>query len=250
MSPFLFAPLLGLIALAYSAVGLGGGTAYLALLSFWDTTPEGLRPVAWSLNCIVTVIGLANYARAGHLDLRLAWPFLAGGIAGAAAGAAVPISATTFRVILAVVLGGIAFRAATVRPASSTAEQAETSTRPWLPSLLLGTVIGVISGLVGMGGGIVLGPVILALRWVDPKRTAAITSAYFLLSSASALASHVATGGGVEWMAVAVFGGACAVGGFIGSHLGARVLSPRTLQRLLAVIATTAAIKLGLGAFF
>ena len=244
----LFAPLLALVAVAYSAVGLGGGTAYLALLSFWDATPEGLRPVAWSLNCIVTAIGLTNYARAGHLDWRLAWPFLAGGIAGAAVGAAVPISGPAFRLILAVVLGGIALRAATVSPGSKAHDEQTASERPWLPSLLVGTVIGVISGLVGMGGGIVLGPVILALRWADPKRTAAITSAYILLSSASALGSHVALGGEVQWMAVAAFGAACAAGGFVGSHLGAHVLAPKTLQRLLAIIATTAAVKLGLGA--
>jgi uncharacterized protein len=243
----LFAPMLALIALAYSAVGLGGGTAYLALLSFWDATPDGLRPIAWSLNCIVTIIGLANYARAGHLDVRLAWPFLLGGIVGAAAGAAIPVDAATFQVILAVVLAATALRAATVKSGPKAGAEDATQ-RPWLPSLLVGTVIGVISGLVGMGGGIVLGPVILALRWADAKRTAAITSAYILLSSASALGTHLASGGGVYWSQVAIFGAACAAGGFVGSLLGARFLSPRTLQTLLAVLATAAALKLGMGA--
>jgi len=230
-----------LIACVYASVGLGGGTAYLSIVSFWSSDPAVLRPMAWSLNIVASCVGFLNFYRQGHFDGRLAWPFLAGGVLGAALGGGMRLEKGAFQVMLAVAL-----IFASLRMLLAEKESAARPLRrpPILPSLLLGAAVGIVSGLVGIGGGIVLGPVLILLGWADMKTLAPITSLYILLNSSAALASFLLAGGDVDLPLTGVLCVAVLVGGFFGSRWGAGWASQSTLRRIFGLVALAAGVKI------
>ena len=238
---FILIPIITLTAWVYASVGLGGGTAYLSIMSFWISDPAFLRPTAWSLNIVVSAVGFLNYYRQGYFDARLAWPFLAGGVLGAAVGGAIQIDNKAFQAMLAITLICASLR---MLSAKTKSETRSIKRPPILSSLLLGTTIGIVSGLVGIGGGIVLGPVLIALGWVDTKRLAPITSFYVLLNSSAALLSFLFTGGSIEQPLTGAFCVAVLAGGFAGSQWGAKKASKSTLEKIFGIVALTAGVKL------
>jgi uncharacterized membrane protein YfcA len=238
---YVLTPLVMLTAWAYASVGLGGGTAYLSIMSFWQSDPAVLRPLAWSLNIATAAVAFLNFSRRGHFDARLAWPFLAGGVVGAAGGGGVELPKALFQAALAAMLIYAAIRMLWPGRAAAAAP----SNRPpvWF-SLLLGTAVGIVSGLVGIGGGIVLGPVLLGLRYVDMKTLAPITSLYILLNSCAALAAFLVRGGSLDPRLTGVLCGAALAGGFLGSRWGARTASESALKKVFGLVALAAGIKL------
>jgi uncharacterized membrane protein YfcA len=234
--------LLFLIAAGYAAVGLGGGSAYLAVLSFWSHDPHVIRPLAWGLNIVAAGMGFINYYRAGHFSWSFSTPLVIGGIAGGAVGARLPISMESFNWLLAVTLFLIALRMFLgKKPATATVAGRRAI---WPISVAMGFLVGVISGLVGIGGGIILGPIILALRWTDVKTSAAMTSLYVALSSAGALGGHIQGGGAIDLYRLLGYGAICLVGAYIGSRFGARKASPRTLELIFGSLVLIASIRL------
>ena len=172
--PALLALLLGLIffvAVAYSSVGHGGASGYLAVLSFFGLAPAAMAPSALCLNLLVAGTSFTSYWRAGHFAFRLLWPFLLTSIPFAFLGGLTPVSPRTYLVLLAVVLIFAAYRLLVVVPPS----QEESFIR--VPSLAValpvGAGIGFLSGIIGVGGGIFLSPLLILLKWADAKRTAA-----------------------------------------------------------------------------
>jgi uncharacterized membrane protein YfcA len=238
---FILVPIIILTALVYASVGLGGGTAYLSIMSFWSSDPAILRPIAWSLNIVVSLVGFSNFYRQGHFNVRLAWPFLVGGVLGAAFGGGIHVGTRIFQAMLAITLVCASLQ---MLFAKNKPEIRSINMPPIVPSLLLGMAIGIISGLVGIGGGIILGPVLIALRWVDMKTLAPITSLYILLNSSIALTSFLVTGGNVNLPLTGVFCIAVLAGGFLGSQWGAQKASEYTLKKIFGLVALTAGIKL------
>ncbi|NQT17551.1 MAG: sulfite exporter TauE/SafE family protein [Planctomycetes bacterium] len=238
---FILVPLILLTAGVYASVGLGGGTAYLSIMSFWNADPMVLRPTAWSLNIVAASVGFWNFYRQGHFDARLAWPFLLGGVLGAVAGGGVQVGQRTFQAMLAITLicASLRMLLAGKREAGRALEK-----RRILPSLLLGAAIGIVSGLVGIGGGIVLGPALIALGWADMKTLAPITSLYILLNSSGALASFLLSGGSVDVPLTGLLCVAVLVGSFLGSRWGAKKASESALKRIFGVVALAAGLKL------
>ena len=234
--------LLFIIAAGYAAVGLGGGSAYLAILSFWSNDPHVIRPLVWGLNIVAAGVGFANYYRAGHFSWSFSIPLVIGGIAGGAVGARLPISVESFNWLLAVTLFLIALRMLLGRKHTLPTTNGHRSI--WLVCLILGFAVGVISGLVGIGGGIILGPIILAFRWADVKTTAAMTSLYVALSSAGALGGHIQGGGAIDLYRLLGYGAICLVGAYIGSRFGARRASPRMLELIFGTIVLVASLRL------
>ncbi|NQU21251.1 MAG: sulfite exporter TauE/SafE family protein [Candidatus Nealsonbacteria bacterium] len=234
-------PVIMLTALVYASVGLGGGTAYLSIVSFWNSDPTTLRPMAWSLNIVASSAAFWNFRRQGHFDARLAWPFLVGGVLGATIGGAIQVEKAAFQAMLAIALicASLQMLLAKGKPGTRSSRKP-----PVLPSLFVGTTIGIISGLVGIGGGIVLGPVLVALGWVDMKTLAPITSLYILLNSSAALTSFLLTGGNIDLPLTGVFCVAVLAGGFIGSRWGAEKASESKLRRVFGIVALVAGVKL------
>lgn len=237
-------PVFFVIALVYASVGHGGASGYLAVLSFVVVRPDEMATTALTLNLFVAGIALASFVRAGYFIGRLTWPFVVMSVPTAFLGGLIPVPVRIYAMLLAAALCVAAFRLAVEMKTRS-----ESSTR--LPSLAVampvGGGIGWLSGVVGVGGGIFLSPLLLLLRWATPKQVAATSAAFILINSAAGLIGRAVRAGlvyGTLWplLLAALFGG------LVGAHLGANHFSGRALKKVLAVVLLIAAAKLLLAA--
>ena len=231
--------LIFLVAVVYASVGHGGASGYLAAMSLLAYAPMQMASSALLLNLLVAGTACLMFWRAGHGSLSLLCPFLAGSVPGAFIGGWLPVSSRMYGWLLAAAL-----LVAAVRLCLPTTQTAGHSTHPSLPiAVLVGAGIGVISGIIGVGGGIFLSPLMILLHWADPKRTAAASAGFIVVNSAAGLAGRLVAGrlviGPMLPLVAAAF-----VGGVIGSRLGANHFSSVWLRRLLAGVLIVAAGKL------
>lgn len=227
-------------AVLYSTVGHAGASAYLAIMALFALPPEVMRPTALALNILVSAIATLRFARAGLFDWRLFWPFAVTAVPLAWVAGGVALEPGLYRPILAGVLLLSAARLLWPTPIRALGPVR----RPRLPvALLTGALVGVLSGLVGVGGGIFLSPVILFLGWSDPRTTSGTVAPFILVVSVAGLLGNLASVGALPaelpWFALAVV-----AGGLVGSWLGARRLAPRGILSALAVVELVAAAKL------
>lgn len=229
-------PLFFLTALLYSTVGFGGGSTYLALLALFSFPYLAMPTVALSCNIVVVASGCYFFMKAGHLSPRNIIPFMVTSIPAAFLAGRIPIEMTMFLWLLALSLG-IAGTRLLISDQAFRVRTQVTWKRAWLVGLPLGAGLGALSGLVGIGGGIFLAPVLLLLGWAHAKEVAAAASVFIFVNSVAGLAGQLSKGGWViEFnilvpLAIAVF-----VGGQIGSRLGAGVFSKVVLQRVTAIL--------------
>ncbi|MBI1952653.1 MAG: sulfite exporter TauE/SafE family protein [Candidatus Omnitrophica bacterium] len=235
--PWAVLPGIFFVAFLYSAVGHGGASGYLAVLSWMSLPPAAMAASALVLNCLVSGIALFHFTRAGHLSLRLTWPFAAASVPAAWMGGWLRISPGAYEWLLAGVLAAAAWRLWIKLPESTA--QAAPSLAVALPS---GAGVGFLSGMVGIGGGIFLSPLLLFKKWASPKQASATSAFFILVNSVAGLMGRSAQGLSLAgpWLGLTVV--ACA-GGLLGSRLGARRFSGAALRRLLAVVLAVAAIK-------
>lgn len=228
-----------LVALAYSSVGHGGASGYLALLSFTAITARDASTLALTMNIGVSGIAFFFFRRAQHFDWKLAWPFLALSIPLAFCGALYKLSDSAHKWVLGAVL--IAAAAALIfRPSDADREKRPVS----IPlSLAVGGTIGLFSGMIGIGGGIFLSPVLILMGWADAKKTAAISSAFIFLNSTSGL---IARSGEFPSVAAKYAPLICLaiVGAIAGGMIGANRLPAIALRRVLGVVLLFAIPKL------
>ena len=227
------------VALLYSSVGHAGASGYLAAMALFSVSPAIMKPSALILNILVASVGTFQFARVHAVRWRMLAPFAAGSIPMAFLGGAISLSATSYRILLGVLLIYGAYRLATKVPAV----EEVTPMRHWATGVALGAVIGFVAGLVGVGGGIFLSPLILLRRWAGARETAGISVAFILLNSVAGLLGHISAVKGVPTI-VPVFAACAMVGGTIGSTLGSRYLSFRSLRYLLAFVLALAGAKL------
>jgi len=171
----------GIVAFLYSSVGHGGASGYLAILSLFSLMPRQMGTTALLLNCLVSGVAFITFFRAGHFSSRLTWPFLVASMPFAWIGGALSVSPPFYKMLLAFTLLVAAVRLSLQMSIKKVA------TYPHHPSLAIalpmGGGIGLLSGMVGVGGGIFLTPLLLLKGWADPK-------------SASASSATAAPGGG------------------------------------------------------
>jgi uncharacterized membrane protein YfcA len=244
----LLAPLCALVALAYATVGLGGGTGYLALMTIFGVPHQYLPSTALSLNIVVTAAAMIRFGLAGRLRWSLLTPFLVFAIPAAYLGGSMELPKRGFLGLLALGLAAVA-----VAMMHSAGQSEQSVRRPgaallWAAALPAGAVFGLASGMLGIGGGVFLGPFVLLLRWAEPRESAAMTSTYVLVLSIAGLAAHGARGA-VDPSLVLPLGVAVLIGGLIGAQLAETRLEPATLKRIFAVIILVAAVKAAVGAF-
>lgn len=233
-------PLFFTVALLYSSVGHGGASGYLALFALLGFASSRIVPVALMLNILVAGIGFFNYASRGFFSYKLLLPFVLASIPSAYIGGSIHLPTHLFGLIL-----GSALLAAAVRMLflhEVHASGAATMNR-WPLSLLLGAILGLISGMVGIGGGIFLSPILLFMKWADAKHTAAVSAAFIVLNSMSGLAGHLSRGN-VEYVPFLLIAAVVLCGGMLGSYVGARFARPRVLQILLGIVLLVAGAKL------
>ena len=230
-----------LVAALYASVGHGGASGYLAVMALLSFSPDIMKPGALALNLLVAGIGAVQYYRAGHFRFQLLWPFALSSIPMSYAGARLSVSPKIYGIVLAAVLVWAGVRLALAPRESAAAPQI----RPAPPlglSLAVGALIGIVSGMVGVGGGIFLSPIFIFMGWANARETSAVSAVFIWLNSASGLLGHAHTAvrWPPQWLSWVV---AAAIGGFLGSHWGSRKFSNITLRRLLAAVLLIAAAK-------
>lgn len=227
-----------IVAVMYSSVGHGGASGYLAVMAFLAVAPEVTRPTALVLNLFVASIGTFQFWRAGYFSWRLFWPFAAASIPMAFVGGMIHLPTNVYKIVLGVVLILAALRLAWKLASGADIKQPNIAI-----CLAIGAVIGLLSGLVGVGGGIFLTPVLLLMNWSETKTAAGVSAAFILVNSISGLAGNYAQVSVLPsnvwfWIAAAV------VGGLVGSTLGAKKFDSLMLRRVLAVVLLFAGVKL------
>jgi len=229
------------VAVLYSSVGHGGASGYLAVLSFFALAPKSMSTTGLILNLFVAGTAFIAFYRAGHFSAPLTWPFLVTSIPAAFIGGMIHVPMQVYAVLLAGALVFAAFRL--IAEFRSTPENNRAQLPKLAAALPAGAGIGLLSGLVGVGGGIFLSPLILLMNWADAKRTSATSACFILVNSLAGLAGRFMSSR-LEIGVLAPFVVAAFLGGLAGSHLGANRFSGRTLRRLLGVVLLIAAYKL------
>ena len=228
-----------IVAVLYSSVGHGGASGYLAVMAFLAVPPEITRPTALTLNLFVASIAFIQFYRAGFFKWSLFWPFAVTSIPFAFLGGMIKLPTEVYKLVLGFVLLFAAFRLAW-----KFASDNEVIEPPklWM-ALIIGAGIGLLSGLVGVGGGIFLTPVLLLMHWSETKTAAGVSALFILVNSAAGLLGNyeqfrVLPSDVWFWI------GAAVAGGLVGSMLGAKKFDSLTLRRVLAVVLMFAAVKL------
>ncbi|MBC3786682.1 sulfite exporter TauE/SafE family protein [Spirosoma utsteinense] len=237
--PFIFLICLFAVGFVYASVGHGGASGYLATMALFGVAPMLLKPSALLLNLFVSTVSFIQFYRAGYFKWEKFWPFAVASVPLAFLGAKIPLSDTLYRQLLAACLLLVVVRLVwTIR-----GQEEETRSVPLGAGLVTGGVIGLLSGMIGIGGGIILSPLMLLLRWARLKEVAATSALFIFVNSLSGLFGLLSKGYAPDpslysWIAAAFAGGL--LGGYFGSH---RFAVP-TLRYLLAIGVGVACVKL------
>ncbi len=240
MSELWLASLIFIAAVLYSSVGHGGASGYLAAMALFGMAPAVMKPTALVLNIIVAAIASFKFIRAGCFDKSLFWRFAVGSIPCAFVGGSIAIPTQIYKPIVGVVLLYAAGRLGFTNGSSQPQEGRDVPN--WL-SVSLGMVIGLLSGLTGVGGGIFLSPLLLLNGWATIKQSAGVSAAFILVNSIAALLGYLTklpTLPSSLWL----WSIAAAAGGWLGAEYGSHRIGSRALQRLLAVVLVIAGMKL------
>lgn len=237
---FFLAILIFAAGLLYSSVGHAGASGYLAAMALFGLAPEVMKPTALVLNILVASIAAVQFHRAGWFSWRIFWPFAAGSIPFAFIGGALSLPGSVYKQVLGLILLFAAYRLFQFRQ-SEAADAVKPV--PVLLAILFGAGIGLLSGAVGVGGGIFLSPLLLFMGWARTKQTAGVSAFFILVNSIAGISGHLAS---MKFLPDAVYTWAIAavLGGIIGSGLGSRRFVNATLYRLLSVVLVIAGAKL------
>jgi len=228
-----------LIAFFYSSVGHGGASGYLALMALFGFAPESIRYYALILNLVVSAIAFISYARAGYFRPRLAIPFLITSMPAAYLGAQISINPTLYKIILGIMLLIAVLRMLMV----GNNDNKETRNPPVAIALGIGLLLGLVSGIIGIGGGILLSPLLILARYARIKEASAAAALFIFLNSASGLAGLMTTKFTFQPEIIYWIMGVM-VAGFAGSAMGSRTFSELNLKRVLSLVLIAASIKL------
>ena len=239
-STLLVSALLLVVATLYSSVGHGGATGYLAVLSFFAVAPAQMAGTALMLNVLVAGMASVAFLRAHHLVGRLLWPFVFVSVPAAFLGGYLRVADRVYFILLALGLVAAALRLGLV-PLKNSVEP--TRTLPVAAAFPLGGAIGLFSGMIGIGGGVLLSPVLMLARWATAKQAAAVAAVFIVANSLAGIAGR-AMRGTLDVVPVLVPLIAAFAGGLLGSYLGANRFSGSTLRRLLSLVLLFAAVRL------
>jgi len=241
----LLAILFFITAVLYSSVGFGGGSTYLALLLIWNVPYFIFPAIALSCNIIVVSGNCFNYIKAGNLNIKLLIPYLIGSMPLAFIGGALPIEKKLFEILLFLVL---AIAGTLLFFNFKSYDDRESSYRkiPTLLSILIGGILGFISGIVGIGGGIFLSPILFLLRAGKPKHIVTVASLFILINSISGIIGQLTKNdvllevSNYWYLLMAVF-----IGGQIGNFLNLKMFSTRILALVTAGVVIFVSIRMG-----
>jgi uncharacterized membrane protein YfcA len=235
----LFYLLLFAVAFLYASVGHGGASGYLALMAIFSMAPEVMRPTALLLNLFVSLTAFIQFYRGKHFIFKIFLPIALASVPMAFIGGLITIDADLYKKLLGILLliPIIRFLFFQNIPVN------ELRKNNIAISILIGGSIGFISGIIGIGGGIILSPLLLLFKWTDQKQTAAISALFIFVNSLSGLMGQWTKGieintNMIGYVAVAF------VGGLFGAYFGAMKFNQNVLRILLAFVLVVASYKL------
>lgn len=232
-SPYFIAFLFFLVAFAYSSVGLGGGSSYTALMAIMGFSVLTIPMVSLSLNFLVTLIGSFNFIRYKHARLKLILPFIVSSIPMAYLGGALQLPKELFYWLLLISLVFVALRIYFLSNVSLTLDL---SARGKLViAFISGAILGLIAGIVGIGGGIYLVPLIIILGLGSAKEAAAAGVIFIWVNSLAGLISRFQHNAIdlTEYIPLII---AVIIGGSLGSFVGAARYPPKVMEKVLGII--------------
>ncbi|MEY4382767.1 MAG: hypothetical protein RI995_309 [Bacteroidota bacterium] len=230
--------LIGLMAFLYASVGHGGASGYLAVLAIFAIQPVLMKQSALVLNLTVSLYAAYSFFQKGHFKWRNFWPFAIASIPAAYVGAQWPLADSTYKKVL-----GFCLLISVVRILFQWKEKEQTKQVPIWAGLLVGAIIGLLSGMIGIGGGIILSPVMLLFNWATLKETAAVSALFILVNSLSGLLGLKAwvSYDQYDLIYLVLF---ATIGGVLGARWGANKASPFWLKIVLGLVLVVAAGKL------
>lgn len=236
---WVFLAILPFVAFMYAAVGHGGASGYLAMMALFSFAPGVMKPTALLLNLFVAAISFFHYWRTGHFNKKLFLSFAVASIPLAFLGGRIEIDASLYKQILGVLLVFAILKMLNVFGKESKDIK---EIKVW-QGIAVGGVIGFFSGLIGIGGGIILSPVILLMHWGKMKEAAAVSALFIWVNSASGMGGQLSSGVIIEPQAF-ILVGIAVVGGFLGAYLGSKKFNNRFLRYILAFVLAIACLKL------
>lgn len=234
-----FLVLLFVMAFLYSSVGHGGASGYLAIMALFSVSPEMMKPTALILNLFVSMTAFLHYYRGHHFKMNIFLPLALASIPMSFLGGMITLQDHIYKIILAIFLLIPIVRFLFYEHAEVMELKVNNT---WL-SLLMGGAIGFVSGLIGIGGGIILSPILVLLRWATIKQTAAISALFIFVNSAAGILGQSTKGIHLS-SEMYYFVGVAFVGGYLGAYYGANKFSHKYLKMTLAIVLIIAAVKL------
>ena len=236
-------------AILYASVGFGGGSTYLALLLIWDVPYYIFPVIALICNIFVVSGNCFNYIKAGNLNLKLLIPYLIGSIPLAFIGGSLPIEKNIFEIFLFIVLS-IAGSLLLINFKSYDDNESSYRNIPIFISILIGGILGFVSGVVGIGGGIFLSPILFLIKAAKPKHIVTAASLFILINSISGVIGQLTKNIVLNdisnyWYLFLVV----IIGGHIGNYLNLKIFPTRFLALITSVLVLFVAIRIGVKLF-
>ncbi|MFM8579209.1 MAG: sulfite exporter TauE/SafE family protein [Planctomycetaceae bacterium] len=239
----LLAASLAIVALVYASIGHAGATGFIAVMAMAGVEPDVIRPTALGLNVVVAAIATVQFWRAGHIQGRLFVPLASGSLPAALLGGYADPPTAFFEFVVGCVL--LASAISIVRGIPSVIDRTPDVHRrlPFAILIVLGIVLGLLSGLTGVGGGVFLTPTLLAINVAPVRQVAAVSAPFILVNSIAGLTGAFVAGRSFPPLGIAMLV-SVAVGGLIGSQLGAFRLPAGILRGVMGVVLVVAGMKL------
>lgn len=236
---YIFLLILPIVSFLYSSVGHGGASGYLALMALFSFAPETMKPTALLLNIFVAGISFYYYFKAGHFNKKLFLVFACASVPLSLLGGRFNIDASLYKKVLAILLVFAILKMLNVFGKES---ETTKNIKLW-QGLIIGGIIGFFSGLIGIGGGIILTPLILLFHWGKMKEAAAVSALFIWVNSVAALAGQFSIGVTLETATFALVAIAL-IGGILGGYYGSKKINNQKLRYILAVVLIIACAKL------
>lgn len=234
-----FSVLLAVVAFLYSSVGHGGASGYLALMAIFSFPASVMKPSALVLNLFISGISFFFYYRKNFFKLKLFYPFATSSVPAAFIGGMFPLENNYYKLLLGIVLILVALRLF----GFFNSKETRSSVINIPLAMVIGFGIGLLSGMLGIGGGVILSPILLLLGWASLKETAAISSLFILVNSVAGLSGFFMNDNMFPketfyLVPIAV------LGGMLGAYYGSGSFSNKVLKCVLATVILLASVKL------